>query len=196
MEIIEADNTKDMPKDLRPISLAEFMDDHRKRWVMRCSEGDIVLKRISYLDLEHALLKAEKEHPGYEQSSKRAAQLWTVIKAGGELPPEHMEELNELSISLSAPAKMFSLKCFERPKVETLEEFDALMGALTAEETAALQLLLAELSSPSFGERAASPMLMLAQRFDIKMPEDLNIETMTPGQVSGLVRSAEGKGEG
>jgi hypothetical protein len=183
-----------MPKDISPVPLSEFLEDHRKRWVMRTSVGDVVLKRISYLDLERAIMEAEKAYPGYERKSKRAVQLWAVAKAGG-LPDVDMGELNDLSMELSAPAKLFSLHCFVLPEIHTLEEFDALLSRLGREERDALQMLLAELSSPSFGERPLSPMLALAQRFGIKLPDDLNVEVVTAGQAAALTKALE-KAEG
>jgi hypothetical protein len=190
MDLIE---TKEgaMPKDLRPVPLSDFLEDHRKRWVLRTSAGDLVLKRISYLDLERAVLEAERAFPGYERSSMRAAQLWSVVKAGGRLPDGDMRELNELSLEMSAPAKLFSLPCFVSPAVRTLEEYDALLSRLDREEKAALQLLLSELSSPSFGDRPLSPMLALAQRFGITLPEDLRLESMTAGQAAALTKLAD-----
>lgn len=194
MDVFESKDGR-MPKDISPVPLAEFLEDHRKRWVMRTSVGDLVLKRISYLDLERAMMDAERNYPGYEMRSRRATQLFAVAKAGG-LPDADMDELNQLGVELSAPAKMFTLKCFVLPEVHSLEEFDALLSRLGKEERDALQLLLAELSSPSFGDRPLSPMLALAQRFGIKLPDDLSVEAVTAGQASLLTKALEKSMEG
>ena len=184
-----------MPKDISPVPLGEFLEDHRKRWLMRTGVGDLVLKRISYLDLERAMMEAERAYPGYELRSRRAAQLFAVFKAGG-LPESDLAELNDLGMELSAPAKLFSLKCFVSPEIHSLEEYDALLSHLSNEERDAVRMLLAELSSPSFGDRPLSPMLAMAQRFGIKLPDDLNVEAVTAGQAAVLTKALEKSMEG
>ena len=185
MSLIEWDDP--IPtENIRRVPLADLVSQHRKRYTLATKKWDMVLRRITQLDIERVALQLAEKSKEYLDLVESSAPLVQKAESSEGLTPDEMTELIKLSQKLTPYAKLFSLPCFVDPKVETIEEFDALLSNLEPDEQKKLQDALVELSNPRADGAVSGVGLALSKEFHIPLSENLTIENMTAQQASAL----------
>jgi hypothetical protein len=106
-----------------------------------------------------------------------------------------MTELENCGALLRDQQRLFSMACFENPKFVSLEDYDAFLTALDAEEVTKLYVLLSELTSVRSATASCEILLTIAKEYGIPLSNDLTLENMTAEQADILVNTLEKKGE-
>jgi len=185
MPLIEWDGPI-LSENIRRVPLADLTNQHRKRYVFQTKEWDIVLKRITQLDIERVALELAEKSKEYLDLVESSVPLAQKAESQEGLTPDEMTDLTKLSQALMPYAKLFSLPCFVDPKIQTIEEFDALLSNLDPDEQKGLQDTLVELSKTRVDGNVSSVGLVLSKEYNIPLSKDLTIENMTAQQASAM----------
>ena len=171
---------------LRRIPMADILAQHRRRYVMRTSIGDVVLRHISQLDVERAALEVFATE-GYELKANRLLMLAGKVEHGGSLDAEEMTEYAGLEADLAPSTKIFVRYCFVAPLITSAEEYDALISELDVKERSELEALLIDLSRAKPAGKVQSALPTLSAAYHIPLAKDLTGENMTAQQAAVLV---------
>lgn len=191
-DLIEIDASDD--PCLRRISIASLLKQHRKRWVLKTSIGDVVLKRITALEAEEATVNALNSDPDFAGMVERAHELG-LLAAADNMTGEQLLEYETIGKRLEPHAMRMGLYCIVDPKVSSVEEFDALLSALPDDERGELKAVIGQLSSTDIQGEVASSALMVSREYNIPIANDLTIENMTAQQSAVLVKPINAQNE-
>jgi len=180
---------RQIDRDIKRIPLKDILGQHRQRWVLHAEIGDIVLKRITYLDSEELTMTLMAEVSGYADALKTASLLSEKLKYG-DLDADDMVSLQSIGNFLKQYIRLYYLRCFVEPLITTADELDAILGALNPIERTALLDGLSKLTNPSPGDVSVSG-LTIAETNGIPISSDLTLENMTQQQASVLTGKAE-----
>ncbi len=184
----DIDDLAKVQENLRRVPMGEVRMQHRKRYLVRTSAYDIILKRILEDDIERIIFGTLNDMPEYLELSKRYIHL-KKMAAGLGLTSNEMEELNALEEKMLPVGRQLEMACFVDPKLESEEDYDALRNALSFADRQELGKVLEDLTNPSVGA-AVSKGLAVAHKYGIPLPEDLTLENMTAQQADALMKSA------
>lgn len=183
MDLIEIDGNG-LPGGMRRIALGPLLEQHRKRWLLKTSAGDVLLKRITALEAEAVTVEA-MEDPDFLGMVERAHELGAKAKASG-LDGEDLREYLDLGQRLAPYAKRIALKCIADPVIRNDEEYTALLNALSVQERRDLEALLSQLSRTDLDGEVATSALVLSEKYGIPLASDLTAENMTAQQSAAL----------
>ena len=189
MDLIEI-NGDELPDGMKRIALGPILAQHRKRYVLRTAIGDILLKRITALEAEEVTVSVLNSSPDFPELVERAGMLREKAKAQG-LQGEDVQEYVEIGKQLEPIAKLLAMRCFVDPKITSIEEYDALMSALSLKDGSELETLLAELSKTGLDGEVSSAALVAAKENGIPLANDMTIENMTAQQSAALTQQSE-----
>jgi hypothetical protein len=181
--LIEIDANDDL--DIKRISLASLLKQHRKRWIFKTSIGDIVLKRITALEAEEATVNALNSDPDFAGMVERAHDIGTIAQKDG-MDGELLKEYVALGKLLEPHAMRMGLYCIVEPKMSSIEEFDALLSALQKDEAGELKAVIGQLSSTDLNGEVSSSALTISKEYGIPLANDLTVENMTAQQSAVL----------
>jgi hypothetical protein len=181
--------------DFKPVCMDDYIKSYKKRWAFRTSIGDVVLKKLTQLDRDRILTVFFEEKPELIEVLKQAEQLRNFERRGIPLDAAHIEKMESCGKLLRDQQRLFSMACFENPKFVSLEDYDAFLTALDAEEVTKLYVLLSELTSVRSATASCEILLTIAKEYGIPLSKDLTIENMTAEQADILVNTLEKKGE-
>ena len=181
--------------DFKPVSMDDYIKSFRKRWCFRTSIGDVILKKLGQLDRDRILVEFYDAHPELVEVLKEVDRLREFHRRGIPLDAEHQMKMESCAKQISAQARLFSMACFEIPKFEDLEEYDAFLTALDSDEVTKLYILLSELTSARSATASCEVLLTIAKEYGIPISKDLTLENMTAEQADILVNTLEKKGE-
>lgn len=188
MELLGMDRKTDT--EIKRVPLKDFITQHRQQWVLHASIGDIILKRIRYLDSEDLSLWLLGAVEGYAEALKKASVLQEKLKYDDALTPEDMVELQAIATFLKPYTRLYFFHCFVEPHVTSPEDFDALLGALTSQERVILLNALGVLTNPDIGEVSVGG-LSIVESNNIPIANDLNMENITMQQASVLMQKSD-----
>jgi len=172
----------------RRVPLQDIIAQHRERYVLKARIGDIVLKRLTYLDLEAVSIHLMQSVDGYMGAITDAAEFSEKLKYGSLSPPDE-ERYHALAAFLQPHLRAYFLRCFVEPILTTAEDFDAILGALTPSESAILLNALSVLTSAEPGEVDVNGLLLAAES-NIPVSRDMTLETITAQQATVLNRKS------
>jgi hypothetical protein len=176
--------------NVKTISMGEVLKQHRMHYVLHLSIGDMVFKHIGRLKRDEVSDALSSKYPEYDSLRAEFSQLYEL--SGGDsdgLGPAELQRLRELDRQLRPYSHCYSLPCIVSPTIETVEELDALLSLLPAQESNAVLELLAALNSPR--DVALSPDgVLLIQELKLPLPADLTIETITAEQAQAFMAGA------
>jgi hypothetical protein len=189
--LIEYDGREE---SLKKVSLKEILEQHEKTYKLSTKIGDFILKQITYLDLEDFVIRQMLENKEYRDLMSEANILYELKKVR-ELNGEEIKKLSEIGEKTKKVSKEISLPCFVDPKLNTVNELNAILSKLDNEDRGKLLNALAKLTNPSFEGELATTGLVIAKAYGVKMPENLNLKNMTAQQglafISGLSADTE-----
>jgi hypothetical protein len=190
---MELEKKMNPPLDgIRRVPLSEILRQHRVRYLLHTSIGDIVMRHITYLDTEETVFAIGEAVNGYLELVKEYDMLMDISKFDAGLNETQMARLIEIDNLLEPYAKLFCLKCFVEPTLVTVEELDAILSNVKTEERDVVLKLMGALSNSSGGE-ANVDVAVILQSIGVGLPEDLTIETITAEQASAFVNSQKPK---
>lgn len=99
-------------KSIKRVPLERLRKQHAKRWKLSTSLGEVVLKKLSQLDLDRISIELVTERPEYLEIIDRVKTLKEFADGGVPLNPEHIDELNSLGQKLIPFQRQFSRACF------------------------------------------------------------------------------------
>jgi hypothetical protein len=181
--------------DFKAVCMDEYIKSYKKRWAFRTSIGDVVLKKLGQLDRDRISVEFFENKPELIEILKEAQTLRDFQRRGIPLDENHLTKLESCGKQLRNQQRLFSMACFVEPKFADLEEYDAFLTALNAEEVDKLYTLLSELTSVRSATASCEILLTIAKEYGIPISKDLTLENMTAEQADILVNTLEKKGE-
>lgn len=186
MNPIEYDGRNPL-KEYRRIALKDILDQHRRRWLLKTSIGDIVLKKLGQLDSEKIGITLIEKHPEYVALVREYTSLKEIASMRNGLNADGIEKMREIGKKLAPFNHYFTIACFVDPALSTPEEFDALISALQPAEVEQLYKVLNILTSGTPDGDVTDIGLALSKVYGIKLSDDLTIENLTAEQASVLM---------
>lgn len=182
--------------EIRKIPLKDILTQHRKRYKIALSVGDVVLKKLTLLDSEVVYDRLCTTVSGFVDNSKEAAELFKLAETykdhpTGGLDAAQLSRLNELGGWLKRYAYEYAIPCFIEPKLQSVDELSALMESLTVDEKKSLKRVIMQLTSQEPGGAVSDVGILIAKEFNIPMPADLNLENMTQEQAAAFAKTLE-----
>lgn len=174
---------------IRRVPLADLLKQHRTRYLVHTSVGDVIMRHITYMDTEQTVLEIADAIPEYLKLVREGEMLRDISKFDKGLDAMQMARLIEIGQVLEPFAKRFALRCFVDPILNTVEELDALLSVLNSDERDAILALMSKLSSSSDG-KADLNVVMALKEMGITLPHDLTIESITSEQAAAFVSNA------
>jgi len=128
--LIEYDGREE---SLKKVSLKEILEQHEKTYKLSTKIGDFILKQITYLDLEDFVIRQMLENKEYRDLMSEANILYELKKVR-ELNGEEIKKLSEIGEKTKKVSKEISLPCFVDPKLNTVNELNAILSKLDNED--------------------------------------------------------------
>ena len=195
--------------DFKPVCMDDYIKSYKKRWAFRTSIGPVYLKKLTQFDRDRILTVFFEEKPELIEVLKQAERIREFQRKGISVNNTDMTELENCGALLRDQQRLFSMACFvkykpprigrprdeEEPMFATLEDYDAFLTALDAEEVTKLYILLSELTSIRSATASCEILLTIAKEHGIPLSAGLTLENMTAEQADILVNTLEKKGE-
>ena len=162
---------------LSPVRLAH---EHRERWVLRTSKGDIVLRRMPLRLFRVIELARVKMYPRLMEMYQELQELQTVPQ-GSEHYASAQERMSELATALvmSDPAP---LGVIVSPSLASMDDYEELYRILNAQERDRLVTAVAEMTRVASADEIDPIPEMVAERMGLKLVTKDMIEHMTVSQ--------------
>jgi len=177
---------KQPPKDVQYIPMEVFTTMHNHRWVLKLSCGDLVLRKIRYVDYEMLTERMKILHPEYSDYSAEMAQLRLKEKLGG-LTAKEMDRLNELSVLLIPKQYEIAALCIEHPMIKDGNDLGIFLSALRKDERTEVYTALTLMQIPMYSGVLDTAMLEILKNYGIvEMPK---LADITQEQVALLLEA-------
>lgn len=162
---------------LSPVRLA---NEHRERWVLRTSKGDIVLRRMPLRLFRVIELARVKMYPRLMEMYQEIQELQAVPK-GAEGYDNAQERMSALATALvmSDPAP---LGVIVSPSLASMDDYEDLYEMLTPQERDRLVSAVAEMAKVASADEVDPIPEMVAERMGLKLVSKDMIEHMTVSQ--------------
>lgn len=162
---------------LSPVRLA---NEHRERWVLRTSKGDIVLRRMPLRLFRVIELARIKMYPRLMEMYQEIQELQAVPK-GAEGFDNAQERMSSLATALvmSDPAP---LGVIVSPSLASMDDYEDLYEMLTPQERDRLVSAVAEMTKVASADEVDPIPEMVAERMGLKLVSKDMIEHMTVSQ--------------
>ena len=169
------------------ISTKKLLDEMDYRWVFSTHLGDVVLKKLGYLESQDVTYELEAAYPEFKEIVKKVHEF-TILEEYKITPsPQQQEEIADLEKKLDSYQKYYTIRCFfdtnDEPLFSSMKEYDAFLTALTAEEQARLRPALLKLTEVSAGMEVTEGDIALCQEMGIPLKEGMTLDKMTANQV-------------
>jgi hypothetical protein len=207
MDLLEFEGSVPV-SDFKPIAMKSVTEQHRKKTLFRSSVGDVVLRKLSQMDRDDINTDFFQQRPQLIPALKEAERLNELRRRGIPLNAEHMNRLEDAARELRPQQRLYAMACFVLPDgkdekgedkwkhaFETLEDYDAFLTALDADEVERLYAHLTELTSIKSASATCDALLMVAKEFGIPIAKDLTLENMTAEQAEVLMNTLVKRGE-
>ena len=179
--------------DVREVPLREIVLQHRMRYRLRLSVGDMVFRHIGRLERDSVYARLCAEHPEYEDLRVEFIELGQKAAMEG-LGAQDLKRYRALDRQLFPFSLEYSLACIVTPEILTVEELDALLTTMKPREADAVLELLAQLNGPR--DIMLSPEgILLIQELKVPLPADLTLETLTAEQAHAMLAGSAEMGK-
>lgn len=186
MDLISYDVRDRPPEGLHEVPLREILQQHRRRYVVRTSVGDLALRFVGPVDKRCRTLELTARSPEYPELLERIAQFRELQRSGVTLTAEDLREVEGLAAAVEPYLYEFFALAFASPVLSGAEDLKALAAALRPQEWEELRPLLIELTRDEPAGFVDTSVIRLAQRFGIPVADGLTAETMTCQQAAVL----------
>ena len=162
---------------LSPVRLA---NEHRERWVLRTSKGDIVLRRMPLRLFRVIELARVKMYPRLMDMYQEIQELQAIPQgcAGYDEAQERMSAL-ATALVMSDPAP---LGVIVSPSLASMDDFEDLYEMLTTQERDRLITAVSEMTRIASADEIDPIPEMVAERMGLKLVTKDMIEHMTVSQ--------------
>jgi hypothetical protein len=162
---------------LSPVRLAH---EHRERWVLKTSKGDIVLRRMPLRLFRIIELARVKMYPRLMDMYQEIQELQTIPQSS-EHYASAQERMSELATALvmSDPAP---LGVIVSPSLASMDDYEELYTLLNAQERDRLITAVAEMTRVASADEIDPIPEMVAERMGLKLVTKDMIEHMTVSQ--------------
>lgn len=168
-------------------SVVELLHEHRVRYVMRTSNGSIILRHMP-LRMRHMIEAVKRQlHPNYAELAATARDLaeGLVGLSDDEIPQEHLDALLEINAQL-ALWQMDALGVVVSPALTTMDDYDALYESLDPIDRARLTSAICTLSAPLPESRVDGTALDIAKSLGLDILDPDMPEMLTVSQAAWL----------
>lgn len=162
---------------LSPVRLA---NEHRERWVLRTSKGDIVLRRMPLRLFRVIELARVKMYPRLMEMYQEIQELQAIPQgcAGYNEAQERMSAL-ATALVMSDPAP---LGVIVSPSLASMDDFEDLYEMLTTQERDRLITAVSEMTRIASADEVDPIPEMVAERMGLKLVTKDMVEHMTVSQ--------------
>jgi hypothetical protein len=162
---------------LSPVRLA---NEHRERWVLRTSKGDIVLRRMPLRLFRVIELARVKMYPRLMEMYQEIQELQAIPQgcAGYDEAQERMSAL-ATALVMSDPAP---LGVIVSPSLASMDDFEDLYEMLTTQERDRLITAVSEMTRIASADEVDPIPEMVAERMGLKLVTKDMVEHMTVSQ--------------
>lgn len=162
---------------LSPVRLA---NEHRERWVLRTSKGDIVLRRMPLRLFRVIELARVKMYPRLMEMYQEIQELQAIPQgcAGYDEAQERMSAL-ATALVMSDPAP---LGVIVSPSLANMDDFEDLYEMLTTQERDRLITAVSEMTRIASADEVDPIPEMVAERMGLKLVTKDMVEHMTVSQ--------------
>lgn len=186
MDLISYDARDEPPEGLQEVPLADILQQHRRRYVVRTSLGDISLRFVGPIDKRTVTLRLTAQGPEYLALLERAAQLSSLTRDGITLTQQDLQDAEGLAASIEPYLYEFFALAFDSPRLGGAEDLKALANALQPQEWEELRTMLIELTRDEPAGVVDTSVIRIAQRFGIPISDGMTAENMTSQQAAVL----------
>lgn len=191
MDLISYDVRNGPPEGLQEVPVKEILQQHRRRYVVRTSLGDLTLRFVGPIDKRVVTLRLTAEAPEYLALVERAAQLSQLSRSGVTLTEQDLQDAEALAAKIEPYLYEFFALAFASPTLSGAEDLKALANALQPQEWEELRPLLIELTRDEPAGFVDTSVVRLAQRFGIPIGDGMTAENMTCQQAAVLAQALE-----
>ena len=183
-KLITYDDRQGPPRPLKRVPFSDILKQHRERFIVPTSQGDVVLRRIRQMDMEKVATQWFNKDPNLEKLAGQAADFLKM----GEVSGDDLKRMLELEKELKPFYLAIAVYCFESPDLnaeakeagmEPSEILGVFYDMLLPNERKQIEELLAELTSPNARVVSAGPALI---KLGVTCTEKLPIEEITAQQ--------------
>jgi len=182
------------PTDLRQVPLREIILQHRTRYRVRTTLGDMIFKHIGRLEKDQIYSALASMCPEYEPMRLEFSELFEKSRYENGLTGEEMKRMHELDKLLEPFTYEYCLPCIVYPKFASVEELEAFLTMLPKAESDVALDMLGRMQTDS-GVALSPEGVLLIQELKIPLPADLTIETITAEQAQAFIEGAKELGE-
>lgn len=160
-------------------SVADILKQHRKRFVLHTSQGDVVVKYLTYRSRQAIDVVRYAKWPelyDWEDEFRELAPLAELPHSDADTIGRTMELVQLIKPTLD----IYALACLVSPELDSVEDLDTFLGMLDAEESEALQsILMLATSRPGDVDMSY---LELAQRYNVQVIDRELLDELTAQQ--------------
>lgn len=185
MDLIEIEDTRNATPLENEVPLEDLVRQHRIRYDVSTSMGNIRLRFIGALRRRSIELRIAAADPTVEGKRYDMQMVSSMLT---ERPDD--AELRERQLQLAADLEpsfydLFA-GAFDVPRMRSGQDVMALADALRPEEWRNLRVLLIQLIAARPSGDVAAAMVQLCSRYGVRIADDLTLENMTAQQLAVL----------
>ena len=170
------------------IPLEMLVKQHRLRYLVSTSQGQVVFKFIGALRRRTVELNLSATDPEYEAKRRDLQLISATLKAHPMTNGLAAEQLR-LAALLEPSFYAYFAGCFVHPALDS-EGVQAFADSLPPEEWRQIRVLLLQLIAARPSGDVASAMLMLCNKYGVRISDSLTMENMTAQQMAVLDQAA------
>lgn len=177
-------NVKDSKLELKdtPINMAEITRQHTAVYVIKTTIGRIKLKHLGKMRSDHITREIAVEDPKYLDMMREFDYLIKISQYPEGLNNEQLQKAKEFTNYMTAYTDRYVKEIYVEPKLDTVEELNALLDSLTAEEYSKMEQLHVLLTSPQPPSEVEKGMALMCKHFNLPLSKDLTGDNMTVAQ--------------
>jgi len=179
------------------VSMKDVFNQHRVVHEPMFSIGKLKLQHLRHADNLAISERIFKEKPEFKVLAEELSVIYEQIEAYGEdkIPADRLARVKELCKLLAPLVSMLAIPCFVEPKINSMEELEAIGDVLAPQEWVKLQALLKTLSAPLSAKEINTAFISQCKAFGIPLANDLTAENITfnQAQVMDATLRAEAK---
>jgi hypothetical protein len=171
------------------IDIGKITELHHATFELDTPIGKIVLKPLAEVTFQEIMLETMATYPEYMGIVKRMSYLEDKSKYPDGLTAAEQVERVRLYRRASGWARFFEIECFVEPKLETVEQLEALSSEIGA-EWVEVQAYLNVLCDPMPAGEMHIKLAEVALKYGVDLASDLTAENITVQQ-AGALRAAD-----
>lgn len=185
MDLIEIEDARNAMPLENEVPLEDLARQHRIRYDVNTSMGNIRLRFIGALRRRSIELRISASDPTVE-GKRHDLQMVSALLTDRPDDAELREKQMQLAADLEPSFYDLFAGAFDVPRMRSGQEVMALADALRPEEWRNLRVLLIQLIAARPSGDVAAAMVQLCSRYGVRIADDLTMENMTAQQLAVL----------